>query len=182
MRKEWNVRNRVALSGCYVWALFLLSVAGATADGVSLARAAESLLVERGFGWAVAFLSVLTWALPAMGPRLVGPDAVLRPVSWAARGRAFLCIALVSLLVVGAVATAWKAGPLGASLAEVVRAMVSDPALGVLLLVAAVYAFASPVVWPTGAGLQGLSKGSGHRARARKPDMDVGPRYLRAER
>ncbi|MFJ7325741.1 hypothetical protein ACIQVN_05720 [Streptomyces cyaneofuscatus] len=168
MRNEWNVRNRVALSGCYGWALYLLSVADATADGVSPARAAESLVVERGFGWAVAFLLVLTWTLPAMGPRLVAPDAVLRPVSWAARGRAFLCIALVSLSLVAAVATAGKAGPLGARLVEVVRAMVSDPALGALLLVAAVYAFTSPVVWPTGAGLGGLSKGSGRRARARK--------------
>lgn len=42
--------------------------------------------MERGFGWATVFLLVLTWTLPAMGPRLVESDAVLRPASWAARG------------------------------------------------------------------------------------------------
>ncbi|MEU0158655.1 hypothetical protein ABZ154_07370 [Streptomyces sp. NPDC006261] len=164
--KAWNIRNRVALSGSYVWAVFLASAAGAIADGVSLVRAAGELLTERGFGWAVAFLLVLTWTLPAMGPRLVEPEEVLRPVSWAARAWAFLSIVLVSLFVVGALAVLWKEGPLGESLVAVVRSMVSGPALGVFLLVAAVYTFASPVVWPTGEGLRGLLfKGGGGRRR-----------------
>lgn len=85
MRDEWNIRNRAALSGSYAWALLLASAA-ATADGVSPARAAGELFMERGFGWATVFLLVLTWTLPAMGPRLVESDAVLRPASWAARG------------------------------------------------------------------------------------------------
>ncbi|MFH9606277.1 hypothetical protein [Streptomyces sp. NPDC017448] len=165
-KKAWNIRNRVALSGSYGWAVFLMSAAGAIADGVGVDRAAGELLMERGFGWAVAFLLVLTWTLPAMGPRLVGPDEVLRPLSRAARAWAFLSIVLVSLGAVGALAVLWRAGPFGESLAEVVRAMVSDPALGVFLLVAAVYAFTSPVVWPTGAGLRGLLfKGGGGRRR-----------------
>ncbi|OSC76623.1 hypothetical protein B5180_01210 [Streptomyces sp. BF-3] len=75
----------MALSGSYVWAVFLASAAGAIADGVGLGRTAGELLMERGFGWAVAFLLVLTWMLPAMGPRLVGPDEVLRPLSRSAR-------------------------------------------------------------------------------------------------
>lgn len=163
-RKVWNIRNRAALSGSYVWAVFLVSAVGAIVDGVGLVRAAGELLTERGFGWAVAFLLVLTWTLPAMGPRLVEPDEVLRPVSWAARGWALLSIVPASLFVVGALAVLWREGPLGESLVEVVRSMVSGPVLGVFLLVAAVYAFASPVVRPTGAGLRGLLfKGSGRR-------------------
>ncbi|QWQ41741.1 hypothetical protein KME66_12490 [Streptomyces sp. YPW6] len=160
--KEWNVRNRIVLSGGYVWAGFLLSTAAAIADGVGPVRAADDLLTERGFGWAVAFLLVLTWTLPAMGPRLVAPDDVLRPESWAARGRAYLTMALVSLLVVGTLAVLWRERPLG----EVGRSLVTDPALGLLLLVAAGYAFFSPVVWPTGAALRGLFLGgSGGRRR-----------------
>ncbi|SBU99735.1 hypothetical protein YW5DRAFT_06356 [Streptomyces sp. Ncost-T6T-1] len=165
-RRAWNIRNRVALSGSYVWAVFLASAAGAIADGVGLGRAAGELLMERGFGWAVAFLLVLTWTLPAMGPRLVGPDEVLRPLSRSARVWAFLSIVLVSLFAVGALAVLWREGSLGESLVEVVRSMVSDPALGVFLLIAAGYAFTSPVVWPTGAGLRGLLfPGGGDRRR-----------------
>ncbi|MFJ5863297.1 hypothetical protein ACIQEY_02585 [Streptomyces parvus] len=165
-RRAWNIRNRVALSGSYVWAVFLASAAGAIADGAGLGRAAGELLMGRGFGWAVAFLLVLTWTLPAMGPRLVGPDEVLRPFSRSARAWAFLNIVLVSLLAVGALAVLWREGSLGESLVEVVRSMASDPALGVFLLIAAGYAFTSPVVWPTGAGLRGLLfPGGGDRRR-----------------
>lgn len=68
--------------------------------------------------------------------------------------------------MVDALAVLWKPGALGASPVEVGREIVSGPALGVLLLATAVYAFASPVVWPTGAGLRGLFfKGSGGRRR-----------------
>ncbi|XCM30364.1 hypothetical protein ABXI76_14110 [Streptomyces parvus] len=72
----------------------------------------------------------------------------------------------MSLFAVWALAVLWREGSLGESLVEVVRSMVSDPALGVFLLIAAGYAFTSPVVLPTGAGLRGLLfPGGGGRRR-----------------